>query len=337
MMDALTFLERADKTRPLSFYVVHGDEVFLERLVLQTLRKLVLGDAEDAFGVSTFPGDKAEWATVLDEVRTLPFLGPRRLVIVEQADSFVSRERARLEKFVATLDSNPLPGVLVLSVQTWAANTKLAKAVPDNRTIVCKTPSTTQLPEWCMKWCAAQYGKQLAGTAARLLVDLVGPQMGLLDQELSKLAAYAGSAGRIDAPDVDHLVGQSRTENTWKIFDLIGEAKPGEAVAFLDRLLDQGEEPIRLLGAFSMQLRRVAQAARLCVQGVALSEALERAQVPPFGRRSAEKQLRHLGKQRLNQIFDWLLAADMGLKGSSQLPPRLLLERLVVQLARPRT
>jgi DNA polymerase-3 subunit delta len=75
----------------------------------------------------------------------------------------------------------------------------------------------------------------------------------------------------------------------------------------------------------------------LCVQGVALAEAFERAGVPPFGRRSAEKQLRHLGKNRLNRVFDWLLAADQGLKGYSQLPPRLLLERLVVQLARPRT
>ncbi|MGH7226704.1 MAG: DNA polymerase III subunit delta, partial [Gemmataceae bacterium] len=159
---------------------------------------------------------------------------------------------------------------------------------------------------------------------------------GLLDQELAKLAIYAGSSSRIDTADVDQLVGQSRAENTWKIFDLIGGGQIGEALTLLDRLLDQGEEPLRLLGAFSMQLRRLAQAARLSGQGASLPDALERAGVPPFGRKSAEQQLRHLGRRRLDLIYDWLLQTDLGLKGSSQLPPRTLLQRLVVQLARKR-
>jgi DNA polymerase-3 subunit delta len=169
-----------------------------------------------------------------------------------------------------------------------------------------------------------------------MLVDLVGTEMGLLDQELAKLATYAGSNSRIDEADVDQLVGQSRAENTWKIFDLIGAGQIGAALTMLDRLLDQGEEPLRLLGAFSMQLRRLAQAARLYSQSTSLPDALEQAGVPPFGRRSAEQQVRHLGRRRLDMIFDWLLETDLGLKGSSQLPPRTLLERLVVQLARGR-
>jgi DNA polymerase-3 subunit delta len=65
--------------------------------------------------------------------------------------------------------------------------------------------------------------------------------------------------------------------------------------------------------------------------------ALERAGVPHFARRTAEQHLRHLGQRRLNQIYDWLVQADLGLKGGSTLPPRTLLERLVIQLARPRT
>ena len=36
------------------------------------------------------------------------------------------------------------------------------------------------------------HGKQLVAAAARLLVELVGAEMGLLDQELAKLAAYVG-------------------------------------------------------------------------------------------------------------------------------------------------
>ena len=191
-----------------------------------------------------------------------------------------------------------------------------------------------RLPEWCVRWCAAEHGKQLVAAAARLLVDLVGAEMGLLDQEMAKLAAYVGDAKRIDAADVDALVGNSRAENTWKIFDLIGDGQTGEALTLLDRLFDQGEDPFRLLGAFSMQLRRLAQAGRLAVQGTPPAAALEAVGVPPFGRAAAEKQMRRLGRRRLGQLYDWLLQTDLGLKGMSPLPPRTLFERLVVELAR---
>src|SRR5262249_10815586 len=193
-----------------------------------------------------------------------------------------------------------------------------------------------RLPEWCTSWAANRHGKQLAAAAARLLVDLVGEEMGLLDQELAKLAVYVGDKARIDASDVDALVGNSREEKTWQIFDLIGAGKTGEALTLLQRLFDKGEGPMKLVGAFSFQLRRLAQAARGVALGTSLSTALEDAGVAPFAVRSAEGQLRHLGRCRADRLYDWLLEADLGLKGGSALPPRTLLERLVVRLAAPR-
>jgi DNA polymerase-3 subunit delta len=65
-----------------------------------------------------------------------------------------------------------------------------------------------------------------------------------------------------------------------------------------------------------------------------MTVALEEVGVPPFGIKQAEQQLRHLGRRRAEQIYDWLLETDQGVKGSSQLSPRTLLERLVLRLAR---
>ncbi len=330
-MDSLTFLERAARLKPEPIYVLHGDEDFLKRHVLAALRQLLFGTEEEAFGLSTHAGDKATFGAVRDELETVPFLSPRRLVIVDNADPFVTRHRAALEKYAA----EPLTtGVLALDVRTWPANTKLAKLIAADATITCKAPPAYKLPDWCVQWASRQQGKQLSAPAARLLVDLIGPEMGQLDQELIKLSIYVGTAARIDTDDVDKLVGSSRTENTWKIFDAIAAGQPEEALAILDRALDQGEEPLRLLGAFSMQLRRLAQLARLNQQGHSLARAMARTGIPPFAQKGCEQQLRHLGRRRAARLYDWLLEVDLGLKGSSQLPPRTLLERLVIQLAR---
>src|SRR5690349_14407939 len=122
-MDSLSFLEQGGKGEPLPVYVVHGDEDFLRRRVLDALRSRVLGSDENAaFGLTTFPGEKATWAGVLVELQTLPFLSPRRLVVVESADPFVSAHRSQLEKYVG----QPAPhGVLVLDVKSWPSNTRL--------------------------------------------------------------------------------------------------------------------------------------------------------------------------------------------------------------------
>jgi DNA polymerase-3 subunit delta len=244
----------------------------------------------------------------------------------------VSAERAKLEKYVQQPST---VGVLLLEVTTWPSTTKLAKLVPDTATITCKTPPTNRLPDWCVRWCQSAYGKQLAMPAARLLVELIGPEMGLLDQEMAKLAAAVGDAAKIEPRDVDRLVGQSRDENVWEIFNLIGAGETSKALGLLDRLLVQGEDPMKLLGMFSYQLRLLAQVARVIAQGTGIGMALEQANVPRWKHTQVEQQLRQLGRRRQDRLYDWLVETDLGLKGGSSLPPRTQLERLVVRLSRP--
>ncbi|MCC6420499.1 MAG: DNA polymerase III subunit delta [Gemmataceae bacterium] len=330
-MDSLVFLERPPKGKPQPLYVLHGDEDFLKRRVLEVLRAFVLGKDGDDLAVSTHPGDRAAFAAVYDELQTIPFFGSRRLVVVENADPFVNRNRATLEKILGKL---PDTGTLVLDVKSWPSNTRLYKLVDPSAALACKAPPAYKLPQWCVGWATARHGKQLTAQAAALLVELIGPEMGQLDQELLKLAIYIGDRARIDAADVDRLVGRSREETTWKVFDAIGQGNAKEALTILDRLFAQGEEPMRILGAFSMQLRRLAQAAALYRQGRPVAAALEQAGVAAFALKGAEQQMKHLGRRRLERLYEWLMEVDLGLKGGSLLPPRTLLERLVVRLAR---
>jgi DNA polymerase III subunit delta len=330
-MDSLSFLEQAPSGAPQPVYVVHGDEDFLRRRVLDALKQRVLGsDDNAAFGFSAYPGDKAVWTAILDELQTLPFLSQQRMVSIESADTFVTAHRPQLEKYV---QSPPRGGVLVLEVKSWPSNTRLYRLLDGAASLSCKSLTGPKLAEWCRRWSSAQYSKQLTTAAAQLLVDLVGPEMGLLDQELAKLSVYVGDAARIDTEDVDRLVGNNRAENTFQIFELIGQGNAAGALALLDRLFGQGEKPIALLGAFSWQLRKLGQAARLAANGRPMAEAISRAGL--FKAREAEQLLRHLGRHRAYRLFDWLLSCDLGMKGECELPPETQLERLVVRLAVP--
>jgi DNA polymerase-3 subunit delta len=96
-----------------------------------------------------------------------------------------------------------------------------------------------------------------------------------------------------------------------------------------------------VLAQISASLRRLAAATRLVFQAEAaghraiLSEALAQAGVRPFVIQKVERQLRRLGRARGSRLYRWLLEADLDLKGDSEMPPRLILERLILQLAAP--
>jgi DNA polymerase-3 subunit delta len=328
-MDALPFLS-AKKADVGPLYVVPGDEAFLKRLVVRTLIKRALGDEADTQSVSTYAGDKAVFAEVFDDLDTAPFFDARRVVVIESADPFVTRYRGELEKKLAHL---PATGLFILDVKTWQSTTRLAKMTV-SATIVCKAPPTHTLPKWCSDWCASQYQKQLAPDAAKLLTELVDPEMGLLDQELVKLSIYVGAKPRIEYADVDKLVGNNRAQDIWKMFDAIGAGNVKDALAIMDRLFDQGEEPLRIVGAMSYQLRKLAQATRLTANGASVGAAVAQAGIPPFKLRDAETQIRHLGRRRLDRLYDWLLQINLDLRGGSMLPARTLFERLLLRLAR---
>lgn len=299
------------------------------------LQTIVLGESDPSFALSSYSGDKADFAAIRSELDTLPFLSEARLVIVEQADPFVTKFRANLEKYV---EKPATAGVLVLDVKSWPATTKLAKLVPETATIVCKAPPVYKLSAWCVEWAQKGHGKKLPANAANLLVELVGAQMGLLDSELEKLATYAGDKPAITLEDVDTLVGRSRSANVFKIMDAVADGKPKEALTILSELFEEGEAPLGILGALGAQLRRLGSAARLHKLGTPLEDAMDRAGIAkwPQARDSTRKQMKHLGWSRLDKLFDWLVEADQGMKGGSPLPEKLLLERFIVRLARER-
>jgi DNA polymerase-3 subunit delta len=336
-MDALQFLKAANaKRQPV--YALVGDEPFLKRHARERIVTTALGDEDPDFAVGVYAGDKLDFSTARNELETLPFLAPCRVVIVEDADKFVTDNRQALEAYVAKPSS---VGVLVLDVESFPENTKLAKALPDAAKIVCKAPPAYKLHDlkpWLVGWAKSAHKKKLEPDAAELLLELVGSSMGLLDQELGKLAVAAGEKPEITAENVERMVGRSKAADVFRILDAIGDGKPGEALSIVEELFSEGEDPMAVMGPLTASLRKLATLGRLhFAEKMALGPAMDAAGVPKWDkiRMGTERQVQRLGKNRLAKLTDWLVEINLGLKGGCALPERVQVERLIVMLARP--
>lgn len=330
-MDALDFISKAAKAKPQPLFALVGAEAFLRHLTLEKLTADLLGDADPAFALSAYEGESANWSTVKAELDTLPFLSPRRVVVIEAADPFVTNFRPHLEALVA---AEKFSGTLILSLGSLPSNTRLAKLLPAAAVIECKPLKTTAAVAWAKKWLPTRYGKDFAPGAAERLVEFGGDSLGLLDGEMAKLATFAGDAKLVTNDHVASVVGRSREAETFKIFDALGAGDGRKALEILDRLLQSGDDVRRVLGAFSYKLRQLGAISRLVRGGHSEFEAMRAAGVN-FGQDETRRLLQHLGRARMDRVYDWLLEVDLGMKGGSELPERIQLERLVARMARP--
>lgn len=336
---ALEYLAETDDTKTPAVVSIFGDEPFLKGLVIEQLRQRVLAGDDGEFSLTRFDGRSAEWRSVSDELATVGlFGGGRRLIVVDDADDFVADHRSQLEDYTARPSRT---ATLALVVGSFASNTRLYKAVAaGGLAIECKAPPQAQLIKWLATWAKQRHGAKLERDAAELMVETIGPELGLIDQELAKLAAAAG--GQSIGPElVQKLVGGWRAKTAWDMLDAAVEGRSRQALVELDRLLLSGENPIGVLAQIGASLRRFAAATRFIEQAEAaggranLRQALELAGVKPFVMQKTEAQLRKLGRERAGALYRRLLEADLALKGASSSPARarIVLEQLIVRLS----
>lgn len=330
-MHAIDFLEAPQNCKTGPAVVVYGKERFLKLEAIQQVAALVLGPDGSDLSLTRLTGPETDLKTVVDALLTVSMWSPKQVVLVEDADDFVSNFRAGLEEY---LERPAKKSVLLLEVKTWPSNTRLAKkVVAIGLPIDCGELKGAPLLNWIIKTCRARHGKKIERGAAQLIIDLAGAELGLIDQELAKLAAYVGTAPAIDSTAVEKLVGGWKLETTWKMLDAVRDGQVGVALEFLDKLLVAGEHPVKLLGGISWMYRPVANATELSRQGQPLGEALAEAGVKPFNVQPLIPYLKRIGRPRAERILQYLLSADLNLKSSSGYSDRLIIERLLLQLA----
>lgn len=147
---------------------------------------------------------------------------------------------------------------------------------------------------------AQDRGIEIEPQALTALVRLKDGDMGMVLQELEKLAMYVGSAGRIGLEEVRLLVRGSTEELVWEVVDALSSGDRRRSITLLDNLIRNGESPPAIVGALAYRIR-------------AMIEAKEGSQRWPA--LQAAEQARRFSPEQLLSSLEMLLRADVMLKG----------------------
>jgi len=317
-------------TEPKPVYILRGTDPYLLSQARQAIRAQVLGPGDPGMALMEVDGPDAVLADVLDALRTPPFLAPRRLVGVREADPFITQHRAVLERYL----TEPSPcGSLCLEVESWNESTNLAKQVTKVGLLIqCEAADPAAIPGWLRHEAQTRYQKTLTPAAAQMLTEYLGPDFAALTSAVDMLALYAGASPTIDAPDVDALVARGHHERIWALCDATAERNLPRALELLDAFWTEGMAAPQIVGAMRPTFRQLVRA-RALSRRMSLDDAMARAGVPYFARNRVRGMVRALSDAHLAAAYQTLVDAD--LQSKTMPDDRLAMETMIHRLCNP--
>jgi DNA polymerase III delta subunit len=214
--------------KPCSIYALVGTDSFLQ---LQFLAEIVSKAGHGTQRID-LDGERAELAEVLDECRCFAMFGGTKVVVVQNADAFITQYREQLEDYAAKPSDS---AILVLRVESLPANQRIYKAIAKTGAIAkCDPPK--DLSKWIIDRAKNVHQLTVAFDAAKLLADYVGDDLARLDNELAKLALSVDN-GKVAVQDIAAGVAFQREQQMSEMVNALAAGRPAEAVQRWRRLL----------------------------------------------------------------------------------------------------
>jgi DNA polymerase-3 subunit delta len=148
--------------------------------------------------------------------------------------------------------------------------------------------------------------------------------------ELAKLATYVGERQKVTRSDVEALVVSAKRYSVWQLADMLASRNGPQAVAFLDSLLREGEQPAALVGAMAWMCRKLIEAQEI-PGTLSKYQAAGHLVVRPDTAEMAMRQSRKIPRPQLLDGLTALSEADSRLK-SGPADARAVMEFLVAKL-----
>jgi DNA polymerase-3 subunit delta len=328
------------------FYILHGEDELASSEALKSLLARVGPPELAALNTTIFDGPLLTMTELKNACDTIPFMSQRRLVVVHgllnqlaatQKDRKSDQDNGGkrfLEELADYLPRLPETTRLVIVEPSLLPENHpiLRQAKSDRFGYVRAFPPPKDPIRWARRR-AAEKGGELSPQAALALVQAVGDDQRLLDQEIEKLIAYTNGERPVDSHDVSLLVPYAQEAVIFDAVDALGQRDGVKAAELIHNLLDHGNDPLYLFAMIVRQFRLLIQIKELANEGLDPGSISKTIKLHPFPTRKLYAQARRFNLNQLERVHRHLLESDVAIK-TGRLNAIVALDLLIVSLAR---
>jgi DNA polymerase-3 subunit delta len=325
-------------------YLLFGAETYLRDLAAQAIADLVLADSslrefnETEFALS----GNSPVGHALASAEQLPMISSKRVVKITNVIVSASGTKDTLKEddeeiLAAYLNRPPETSVVIFVADELDKRRKIAKLLLDK----CCAVEFKQLEEAeLISWARTKLkdlNSEADDRALRHLVGLIGNNVRRLTNEIEKLSVAALPDALITNELVEALVPDSRELSNFELTDSLLSKNKTRALQILKKILDDGAEPLMLLGLIASNFRRLFMSKELMRQGVERREVARILKLPYGKQEDFLATARRIETEKLTGIMRRIAEADVSIKtsigGGGTAGSRLQIEMLVCELA----
>lgn len=311
-------------------YLFHGENtVACEEALAELQQEMIPPEAVD-LALTHLEGKGLTIGTLVEHCDALPFLSPRRMVIVEGMAARLGRRTTLQKELEAYLPRMADSTILVFRERSSLAPkhplVKLLKQFGQVREFA--PPRGRDLSRWIARRTRRE-GADITPAACDLLAATVGTDPAMLLREVEKLVTYVGPQGRIDEQLVAGLASQAQLSNIFALVDAIGQRRRAQAMLEFQRLVQAGQHPLYILTMIVRQIRLLLQVKALPPSDRRPDQVARTLRVHPFVAKKITRQAQLFRREALKRIYHDLVQTDREIK-TGRRDGEVALELLVV-------
>ncbi|NGM81857.1 DNA polymerase III subunit delta [Paenibacillus sp. 7124] len=342
-MDAKAAAKEIKQGKFSPIYCLYGSEKFRMNEFAAFLESELIAKEDRDFAVVPFDLSETPIQAVVEEAETVPFMVPRKLLVVRDASLFTAgKDNAKLEHRPEVLQeylSSPAEfSVIVFLVNSDKLDErkKIVKALKSAGTVLAFNPlGAEELLRWVEKGIRDR-GSEAAPGAAEALIASAGTGLQGLSAEMDKLCLFAGPGGTVDSAAIESLVPRGTEQNVFTLVEDIANLRLDRAVGTLHELLKQREEPIKIAALIARQFRIILQVKDLSSQSYTQGQIASQLGLHPYAVKLAGEQARKFRGEQLREILSLLADLDFQMK-TGGIDKVLGLELFMLRLGAGRT
>jgi DNA polymerase-3 subunit delta len=258
--------------------------------------------------------------SVVASLATISLIASRRYLLVDGVEGW---GKADAEKAIEALGRVPDETTVAL-VAHGKAPAGLAKAVEKSggEVVAFDLPRERELPKQLVAD-ARELGFELEPTAARLLVERLGPRPMRLRTELERLALWAGEGGTVGLEDLEAMISDTSEEAIWTLADAVVAGDDAETMRVAERLVSQGEALPRIVYALAPRLRQALRAASELEAGRPASEVAKGLSMHPYAAKMLVSKVKGRTPEEIDASIRALADLELWSRGGSDYPERV--------------
>ena len=325
-------------------YVLFGPETYLRDIAVKTICDLSFceTDARDFNETAFSLNIEGNLTAALGAAEQLPMMSVKRVIRVTDVRVSSSGMRDTLREddeaaLIRYLEKPSESSVVLFIADEFDKRRRMAKVLSDRATAVefCELEDE-ELTKWARDK-IRDAGSEIDERSLRLLIALVGPDVRRLTTEIQKLSTAALPDKVISSDLIELLVANSREVSNFGLTDSLFAGRKRDAMRILGKILDDGGEPLALLGLISYNVRRLLMVKEAMERGAERAEVgriakLRYSDQEPFMATARRTDMRKL-ERAIRRLADTDVAIKTSIGGSGPAGARVQIEMLVAELA----